>query len=160
MSNPDRQSDPPEPGPAGQSTPSTGAQGSAAPARKILVVDDNQLILKTLSLKLKSEGYQVLTADDGSRAISIARSEKPDLILLDILFPPDVSHGGGVPWDGFLIMQWLRRGDDGRNVPVIIISGADPAKYKARSLAEGAVAFLQKPINNDELLAAIRKTLS
>jgi len=160
MSNPDHQSDRSNPSRVPESTPSTGAQGTAAPSKKILVVDDNQVILKTLSFKLKSEGYQVLTADDGSVAISTARNEKPDLILLDILFPPDVSHGGGVPWDGFLIMEWLRRGDDGRNVPIIIISGADPAKYKDRSLAAGAVAFFQKPINNEELLAAIRKALS
>jgi DNA-binding response OmpR family regulator len=160
MSNTDHQSDRSDSSRVPESAPSTGAQGAAVPSKKILLVDDNPLILKTLSLKLKSEGYRVLTADDGSVAISTARNEKPDLILLDILFPPDVSHGGGVPWDGFLIMEWLRRGDDGRNVPVIIISGADPAKYKDRSLAAGAVAFFQKPINNEELLAAIRKALS
>ena len=160
MSDPYQQPDKPDPGPVPRSTPSKGAEGTAAPPKKILLVDDNPIILKTLSFKLKSEGYQVLTAVDGSQAISTARNEKPDLILLDILFPPDVGHGGGVPWDGFLIIEWLRRGDGGRNVPIIIISGTDPAKYKDRSLAAGAVAFFQKPINNDELLAAIRKALS
>src|SRR6476646_738516 len=89
--------------------------------KKILVVDDSPIILKTLSMKLKSQGYDVLTAEDGSIAVSTARRERPDLILLDISFPPDVAHGGGVAWDGFLIMDWLRRMDEAKDIPVFII---------------------------------------
>jgi len=51
--------------------------------KKILVVDDNEIVIKTISLKLQGAGYQVLTAMDGSTAVSIARKEAPDLILLD-----------------------------------------------------------------------------
>ena len=65
--------------------------------KKILVVDDNEVILKTLSLKLGSAGYSVVTAIDGSAAVACARREKPDLILLDISFPPDVAHSDGIP---------------------------------------------------------------
>ena len=128
--------------------------------QKILVVDDDRIILKTLSFKLKSAGYEVIVALDGAQAVGTARKEKPDLILLDITFPPDVAHGGGVPWDGFLIMEWLRRMDEGKNMPIIIISGADAAKFKDRALAAGAIAFFQKPIDHDALLAAIRKALA
>jgi two-component system KDP operon response regulator KdpE len=127
--------------------------------KRILIVDDSPIILRALSLKLKSEGYQPLTAADGGEAVSLVRREKPDLILLDIGFPPDVAHGGGVPWDGFLIMQWLQRMDEASRIPVIVITGGDPAKLKDRSLAAGAVAFFRKPIDNEELLAVIRKTL-
>ena len=63
------------------------AQEAATNAKTILVADDNQVILSTLSLVLKSKGYQVLTASDASQTISIARRERPDLILLDISFP-------------------------------------------------------------------------
>jgi len=56
-------------------------------------------------------------------------------------------------------MDWLKRMDEAKHIPVIIITGGDPAKYKDRSLAAGAVAFLHKPINNDELVALIRQTL-
>src|SRR5260370_42561299 len=77
--------------------------------KKILVVDDSMVIRKTLSMKLKASGYQVLEAADGSAAVSIIRREKPDLILLDISFPPDVGAGGGGAWDGFLIMGWVDR---------------------------------------------------
>src|SRR5689334_12871467 len=90
----------------------TGAQIVAAvngTGKKILIVDDSLIILKTLSIKLKAAGYQVFTAVDGSEAVSTVRRERPHLILLDIGFPPDVGHGGGVAWDGFLIMTWLRR---------------------------------------------------
>ena len=127
--------------------------------KKILVVDDNQVILRTISMKLTSEGYDVITAEDGSEAVSSVRREKPDLILLDISFPPDVAHGGGLAWDGFLIMEWLRRLEEGKNVPIIVITGGDPVKYKDRALAAGAVSFFHKPIDNDELLAIVAQTL-
>lgn len=110
-------------------------------------------------MKLTSEGYDVVTAEDGSEAVSAVRRERPDLILLDISFPPDVAHGGGLAWDGFLIMEWLRRLDEGKNVPIIVITGGDPVKYKDRALAAGAVSFFHKPIDNDELLAIVAQTL-
>jgi len=127
--------------------------------KRVLIVDDSVIILKTLSMKLKSSGYDVLTAADGGTAVSMVRREKPDLILLDINFPPDVAHGGGVAWDGFLIMTWLQRLDEAKDIPVIIITGGEPEKLKARAIAAGAIGFFQKPINNDELLASIREAI-
>jgi two-component system KDP operon response regulator KdpE len=128
--------------------------------KKILVVDDSLVILKTMSMKLTTAGYDVVTAEDGGAAVSAVRREKPDLILLDISFPPDVAHGGGIAWDGFLIMDWLRRLDEGGNIPVIVITGGDPGKYKDRALAAGALSFFHKPINNDGLLAVIAQALA
>ncbi len=127
------------------------------PRKKILVIDDSRIILKTLSLKLTANGYDVVTAIDGSEAIAAVRHDKPDLILLDIGFPIDVGHGGGVPWDGFLIMDWLRRMDEAKDTPFIIITGGDPAKFKDRALKAGAISFFHKPIENNELLIAIRQ---
>ena len=127
--------------------------------KAILIVEDNPLERKALSFKLSSNGYRVLQAEDGGVAINIARREKPSLIILDISFPPDVAHGGGVPWDGFLILNWLRRLDEVKNVPVIFISGGDPAKNKPLALSAGAVAFFHKPVKSEELLAFIRQVL-
>jgi CheY-like chemotaxis protein len=124
--------------------------------KKILIVDDDAVIIKTTSAKLKSHGYQVVAALDAAEAVSAVRQEKPDLILLDISFPPDV---GSVDWDGFKIMAWLQRIDEARNTPIIVITGGDPAKYKERSLAAGAVAFFNKPIQHDELLPLIAQVL-
>jgi CheY-like chemotaxis protein len=129
---------------------------SAAPAKKILVVDDNEVVVKTLSLKLQGAGYQVITAADGAEAVAAARKEIPDLILLDVFFPPDV---GGVPWDGFRIMEWFHRLDSARKIPVIVITGSEEPKTKERATSAGAVAFFQKPLEHDYLLKVIRATL-
>src|SRR6266446_6237132 len=127
----------------------TMAAQTVVSRKRVLIVDDSVIILKTLSMKLKSSGYDVLTAADGGTAVSMVRREKPDLILLDINFPPDVAHGGGVAWDGFLIMSWLQRLDEAKDIPVIIITGGEPEKLKERAISAGAIGFFQKPINND-----------
>jgi CheY-like chemotaxis protein len=132
------------------STTPTAAQ------KKILVIDDNEIILKTTSMKLQSSGYQVLTALDGSEGVAMVRKEKPDLILLDITFPADVS---GVSWDGFRIMEWLHRVDETKKIPIIVISGVVEEKNKQRATSAGAVAFFPKPVNFDEMLKVIRATL-
>lgn len=124
--------------------------------KKILIVDDNEVILRTLSLKLRANQFEVLTAADGSEAVATARRQNPDLILLDLGFPPEVS---GVNWDGFLIIRWLRRMEEAGNTPIIVLTAGDAAKYKEQALAAGAVAFFQKPVNHDELLTAIGKAL-
>lgn len=129
---------------------------SGKPARKILVVDDNEIIIKTITLKLQGAGYQVVTAMDGSEAVAAARKENPDLILLDVSFPPDVTS---VPWDGFRIMEWFHRLDASKRIPVIIITGSEDAKTKERASSAGAVAYFQKPLEHDQLLKVIRATL-
>jgi CheY-like chemotaxis protein len=126
---------------------------------KILVVDDNFVLVKTLQMKLRGAGFEVVAAFDGGEALGIARRETPDLILLDITFPPDVGHGGGVAWDGFLLMQWLRRTESTQHIPIIFITGGDPEKYRERALAEGAIAFFTKPIDHNGLVEVIRQTL-
>ena len=125
--------------------------------KKILVVDDNEIILKTTSMKLQSAGYQVFTALDGSEGVAAVRRVKPDLVLLDISFPPDVS---GMSWDGFRIMDWLHRVDETKQIPIIIISGVVEEKNKQRATGAGAVAFFPKPVNFDEMIKVIRATLS
>ena len=126
--------------------------------RAILVVDDNNVVLKAFELKLKALGFKVITASDGSSAVSTARQEHPDLIVLDINFPPEVG-GTGLQWDGFNIMEWMRRFREVAEIPVIIITSGDPAKYRARAMAAGAAAFFQKPINHEEFLVAVRRIL-
>ena len=92
-------------------------------------------------------------------SLKMVEQEKPDLILLDILFPPD-AMGVGMSWDGLAILRWVRNMSEDKNVPVIIISGTDPAKYKERCLAAGAAGFLHKPLNMDELIATVRTVLN
>jgi len=132
------------------------AEPTPATKKKILVVDDNEIILKTISLRLQGAGYLVVTALDGSEAVSAARKEAPDLVLLDISFPQDV---GGVEWDGFRIMEWFRRMETVKKIPVIIITGGEVSGNKERAIAGGAVAFFHKPIDHDDLLKVIHATL-
>ena len=135
------------------------AETAIPSGKKILVVDDDQIILKTLSIVLSSNGYQVFTATDGPGAASIVTRERPDLILLDLLFPPDAANVGGALQDGFFIIEWLRRMGEAKDIPIIIISGDKSAKDKKNALATGAVGFFPKPIDRVALLATIRATL-
>ena len=123
---------------------------------KILIVDDDQITLKTTSMKLEAEGYAVVTAADGSEAIKRVREEKPDLVLLDVMFPPDVAHGGGVPWDGFLLLRWLRTLEQSSKLPVLLIT-ADAIRYRNRALASGAAGIFDKPLDFDRLLPMIQR---
>jgi CheY-like chemotaxis protein len=132
---------------------------SSLPAKKILAVDDDPVILKVLTSALEPRGYEVFTALDSSEAFGIARREKPDLYLLDIFFPPDLVESGNT-WDAFLMMQWLKQMGEAKDKPVVIISGAEPEKYKPRCLAAGARAFLPKPLDPNELVNTVQKIFS
>lgn len=136
----------------------TDGQEPIGKDRKILVVDDNEVVLKAFEIKFKALGFQVYKATDGAAAVSCARHEKPDVIVLDINFPPEVGSSG-LQWDGFNIMQWLQRFKEVAEIPVIIITSGDPEKLRNRALASGAVAFFQKPINHEEFLISVRRTL-
>jgi len=134
---------------------STGPASTSA--KTILVVDDNAIILKTITLKLEGAGYRVITAREGSEAVAAVRKDNPDLILLDVSFPSDPT---GVPWDGFRVMQWFRRLETAQKIPIIIITGSDDPQFKERAVTGGAVAFFHKPIDNDDLLKVVKNTLS
>jgi two-component system, OmpR family, KDP operon response regulator KdpE len=125
--------------------------------KKILVVDDDSVILKAFSLKLKASDYDVVTAANGPDAVNAVRTQKPDAVLLDINFPPEFE---GVVWDGFRIMEWLRRLEEAGDTPIFIVSGGDPEKYVTRARELGAVAFFRKPVAHEQLVAALRRILA
>ena len=127
--------------------------------KKILIVDDDAGTRDALSRLVNDAGYDFLTAADGSQAVSIARREKLDLILLDLIFPPDVANGGGVCWDGFLIIDWLRRIEQAVDIPIVVVTAGDAQEYQNRAFAKGAAAFFQKPLDPDQLLETVRKII-
>ena len=116
----------------------------------ILIIDDDEDLLIGLTPRLKANGYAVIWATDVISAIAVAREEIPDLIILDIGLP-------GV--DGFQILDRLRDLPDFSEIPVIMLSARDPAVNEQRALNGGAVAYIQKPPDNNEFLSAIRKAL-
>jgi DNA-binding response OmpR family regulator len=118
--------------------------------KKILIVDDDRDLLLGLNIRLKAAGYDVIPASDALSAISKAQRERPDLIILDIGLP-----GGS----GFLVMERLTSLMPVASIPVIVLTARDPHANRERALKAGAVAFLQKPVDNDDLLNTVRKAL-
>ena len=118
--------------------------------KKILLIDDDKDVLQVLNIRLKSQGYLVVLAGYDITAVSAARKEKPDLIVLDIGLP------GG---DGFLVMQRLKSLYDLALTPIILVSARDAVATKDRALKEGAVAYFQKPIKTKDFLDTVQRAL-
>jgi DNA-binding response OmpR family regulator len=119
--------------------------------KRVLVVDDNLEFLKVLKTLLQRQGFVVTQATDAITAVSATRRENPDVILLDIGLP------GG---DGFLVLNRLRSQIAGNETPVIIITAIDSPENESRARRAGVREFFRKPVNNDELVAAIRRILT
>jgi len=116
--------------------------------KKVLVVDDDKDLLHGMNVWLKSKGYKVVFAIDATTAITMAHSEKPDVIILDISLP-----GGG----GYHVMKALKTTSTQAHIPVIVITAGDESINRERALKAGAEAFFQKPLDHEDLLAAIEK---
>jgi DNA-binding response OmpR family regulator len=114
---------------------------------RILVVDDDPSILKFVQANLKARGYRVFTAEGGAEAIQINGSEKPELVILDIIMP-------GI--DGFEACLKIR---EQSNVPIIMLSAQERENDKERCTACGANDYLTKPFVLRELLSRIKTIL-
>jgi len=117
-----------------------------AAKRKILIVDDEPALVKVVSIKLRVSGYEVITALNGHEALSLIKSEKPDIVLLDVIMPG---------MDGFEVLQRLRAFS---KIPVIIVSAR--LEYSRQAMTLGANAFIAKPFDIDELLKKIEQFLN
>ena len=131
----------------------------AALRGKILVVDDNPVIQRAVYFALRDYGYQVVMSGEIFHAIGIIREEKPDLVLLDLSFPLDSINIGGPVQDGFFFIHWVRHTPEVEDIPIIIISATEPAKYKERADEAEIKVCLQKPLKKEELLAAVQAIL-
>jgi CheY-like chemotaxis protein len=136
---------------------------SAAPTTstkgKILVIDDNPIVQRTVYFPLRDKGYQVLLAGDVSEAMKIIRREKPDLIFVDLTFPLDGGNINGPLQDGFFVIDWIHRTPEVKKSPIVIISSTELAKYQDRAAAAGVRACFQKPLDKEKLLATVQAIL-
>jgi DNA-binding response OmpR family regulator len=117
---------------------------------KILIVDDDANARLLLNARLKVKNYQTVFAGDSYQVVSAARKEQPNLVILDIGLP------GG---DGFIVMERLKAMVALACAPVIIVSAQDPRAAEALAVEAGAKAFLQKPVDAEQLVATIEKAL-
>ena len=115
---------------------------------KILVVDDEKVLVKGIKFNLESEGYQVETGYDGEEAVELARSGNFDLIILDLMLP-------GV--DGFEICRKVRAE---KNTPIIMVSAKKDDIDKIRGLGLGADDYMTKPFSPSELVARVKAHLA
>jgi len=115
--------------------------------RRILVVDDEERMVRFIRLNLEHDGFQVIEAFSGLEAIEKIRSNLPDLILLDVMMP-DI--------DGFEVLRMIR---ETSNVPVIMLTAKGEEEDRVRGLETGADDYVTKPFSPRELVSRVRAVL-
>lgn len=106
--------------------------------KKILIIEDEEMLSTMYKIKFENEGYDVMVANDGAAGLEKAFSEHPDIILLDIIMPKI---------DGFAVLKKLRDSDETRNVPVILLTNLGQDEDVSRGKELGAVGYLIKANN-------------
>ncbi|MBP8081497.1 MAG: response regulator [Arenimonas sp.] len=123
---------------------------SARAGTRVLLIDDSATIVALLRRMLRQNEYATLEAGDAERGIELARSERPDLIFLDIVLPG---------MNGFAALRALRRDPDTRDIPIIMISGNEQATEEFYVHRIGADDFMKKPFSRGEVFARIERLL-
>jgi len=116
----------------------------------ILIADDSPTEIYLLKKILEKHGHKIIVAEDGQQAIELTHSQKPDLILMDVVMPN---------LNGFQATRQLSKDPDTRNIPIIIISSKDQKTDKLWGLRQGAKGYLSKPTNEKMLMLKVNKLL-
>ena len=118
--------------------------------KKILVIDDEPLVVEVLKIRLRMNNYQVITACDGVEGVERALREKPDLIILDIVMP-------GL--DGYQVCQKLKEDGKTKTIPVIMLTALGQSAERKKGFSFGAYDYIFKPYDDEELLNSIERAL-
>ena len=117
---------------------------------KVLIVDDEPDVVSLIERTLTSDGFSVVKAYDGIGALDLVATEKPDLVLLDLMMPM---------MSGYEVCQQIKSNPQTRDIPVVCLSSAHTPDARAHSLKAGAVELITKPFFPQELIAQIRRHL-
>jgi DNA-binding response OmpR family regulator len=117
---------------------------------KILIADDEELLLELLEFQFRQAGYETVTAADGEITLDLAWKERPDLIILDCMMPV---------FDGFEVLRHLKSTPDLKHIPVIMLTARRTDHDISNGLEEGAADYMIKPFSPVELLARVKKAL-
>jgi DNA-binding response OmpR family regulator len=118
--------------------------------KKILVIDDEPLVVEVLKIRLQMSNYEVITASNGIEGIERAVSEKPDLIILDILMP-------GL--DGYQVCRRLKEDRKTKRIPIIMLTALGQSAGRKEGYASGAYDYIFKPFDDGELLNSVNRAL-
>jgi DNA-binding response OmpR family regulator len=118
--------------------------------KRILIADDDDAILAAIRTRLEAEGFEVLTAQDGYQALAMARTARPDLLVLDINMPAG---------SGFSVHERLAKIDGMADTPIIFITGETADTIRHEAIAHGVTSVIHKPFQRDELVEAARASL-
>jgi DNA-binding response OmpR family regulator len=120
-------------------------------AKRILIADDEPNIVTSLEFLMEQAGYETRVATDGAQAVALAGSFRPDLVLLDIMFPVK---------NGFEVCQELKSSPDTRGIKIVMLSAKGRDVEVAKALELGADAYVTKPFSTRELVARVRQILA
>ncbi len=119
--------------------------------KKILVVDDEVDLVKTISFSLERMGYTVLVSHNGEDALNRARKESPDLILLDIMLPK---------LDGYKVCRLLKFDERYKHIPILMLTAKTQEKDRTLGMETGADEYITKPFDVDELMEKVKSYLN
>lgn len=117
-------------------------------AKRVLICDDDPVILRLLQVNLELEGYEVLSAHNGQEALDIASAEHPDLVILDIMMPK---------LDGYQTCERLKAGDDTKDIPVVFVSAKAQQSDIEKGKSYGVADYLTKPFDPTDLLEIVER---
>lgn len=118
--------------------------------KKILLVDDSATTLMMEQMVLRGQAYQIVTAKNGREAVAVAATERPDLILMDVVMPE---------MNGFEAVRNIRMDAASRNVPIIMVTTKGEEHHVETGYASGCSDYITKPINGPELITKVRTWL-
>ena len=119
-------------------------------AAKVLIIDDEKLLVKSTCMALAHYGFEVKGALDGEEGLRAALDYKPDVVLLDIMMPG---------MDGWQVLEKLKENGETKRIPVVIFTAREYSNGKALGLKNGAADYVAKPFEPQELAAILEKQL-